>query len=284
MKAQRRHELKQNTLAHSIAQLPQATKQHRSMIVLAIVAGVLAFILVRQRMSAGNDAAAGAMLLLGQSDEELAILNQLGGFEAPTDPDQAIKQRNDAFTNAIKTADGAIESIGNKDPHIAARGILNKADTNFTMANMPPVPGATTRASLRPDQTPDQLLSAAETLYSQVLSKYPDDMLSVASAHFGLAAVAEDRAVSDPSNWDKAAQNYQAVLDGSATAAFKSLATQRLANLPNLKKPMISNLTAPSTQPSTEPATIGATTMPTTNPSAMNVSPATQPIIVPAIP
>jgi predicted negative regulator of RcsB-dependent stress response len=99
-----------------------------------------------------------------------------------------------------------------------------------------------------------------------VLQNYPGQKFAVAAAHFGLAAVAENRAVGggtgapDASQWDTAKAQYQAVLDSNAEQAFKDVATMRMGLLPQLSKPVAIGLSAPSTEPSLDLIPLGSST------------------------
>jgi len=90
----------------------------------------------------------------------------------------------------------------------------------------------------------------------------------VTAAHFGLAAIAENRTPTDRSQWEIARQHYQGVLDSQAAPAFKNLASQRLGRCwRNLQQPVLTDVpplfpgatsrptTAPAAQPSAQPTT-----------------------------
>ena len=92
MKAERRHELKSNSLSTSLLLIPEKVKQYQSQIALGIVLIALAVVLVRYRMSAAEQR-------LAEAQESLAIasddLRQLENIVPPPGGDLLIlvKQR-----------------------------------------------------------------------------------------------------------------------------------------------------------------------------------------------
>jgi hypothetical protein len=273
MKAERRHELKQNSLVKKLEDLPRY-KQWGTRAMLGVILLAMLIFGWRYRQSAGaarvdsarDSLAAGQEALLRLKDTALQLAE--GG-----DPAAVANIRMDSFADGLKEVDDAIANAGDANPLLVAAALLCRGDLNFELANIPPIPGASTRPSLQPDQSEPDLLNAAADAYSQVLQNYPNDLPSVTQARFGLAAVAEDRALIDPSNWDKATSYFQAILDSDAPELFKDQAKAQLALLPNLQKPLtldlMPELESPSTMPSTEPTILGPaapTTIPTTAP------------------
>jgi hypothetical protein len=142
---------------------------------------------------------------------------------------------------------------------------------NWTLANLPPLPGAATRPTLQLPQPQQEYLDQAAQAYDQVLQKYPKQSLAVVSAHFGLAAIAENRG-----DWDTARQQYEAVTKlKEASQAFRDQASTRLNELDKLKAPV---LLAPATEPTTQastPTTQASESAPTTRVTAPASKPAT---------
>jgi hypothetical protein len=273
MKAERRHELKQNSLVKKLEDLPRY-KQWGTRAMLGVILLAMLIFGWRYRQSAEaarvdsarDSLAAGQEALLRLKDTALQLAEG-------TDPASVANLRMDSFADGINEVGDAITNAGDNNPMLVASALLCRGDLNFELANIPPLPGAATRPSLQPDQSEPDLLNAAADAYTKVLQDYPDDLPNVTQARFGLAAVAEDRAQSDPMNWDKAKSYFQAILDSAAPELFKDQARTQLALLPNLQKPLALDLfpeiEAPSTMPSTEPTIMGPaapTTMPTTAP------------------
>jgi hypothetical protein len=268
MKAQRRHELKENSLIRSIKQLPRTGHQYGSRIALGVILVAIVIVVVRSRMSASAERLSIAQQSLNQAGGDLFQLQSPGRLAAPAGAEMQLAQDRQAlYSDGIKLADDALDKVGSKDIHIKAQALLYKGDLNFQLANLPPLPGAATQPSLQPDEKPQELLENAEAAYSQVLAECPNETFAVTAAHFGLAAIAENRAVTDPSQWDNARQHYQAVLDGKAAQAFKSLAAQRLNLLGQLQQPILTDVS---------PIFPGGATRPTTAPAAPNARPTTR--------
>jgi hypothetical protein len=266
MKAQRRHELKENSLIRSLKQLPSAGQQYGSRIALGIVLVAVVVLVIRSRMNASADRLNMAQQSLNQAGGDLFQLKERL-VSQPGGESQVAQDRQALYSDGIKLADDAIEKAGAKDMHIKAQALLYKGDLNFELANLPPLPGAATQPSLGPDEKPQELLDHAEAAYSQVLSDCPDELFPVTAAHFGLAAVAENRAMTDHSQWEVARQHYQSILDSGAAPAFKNLASQRLALLTQLQQPVLTDVppmfpgalsrptTAPAAPPNAQPTT-----------------------------
>jgi len=71
MKAQRRHELKENSLIRSLKQLPSASQQYGSRIALGIVLVAIIIVVIRSRMNAAADRVNMAQQSLNQAGSDL---------------------------------------------------------------------------------------------------------------------------------------------------------------------------------------------------------------------
>jgi hypothetical protein len=173
-----------------------------------------------------------------------------------TDPLMFMKAREDSYSEGLQQADEALQKAPDSQPGLKAQALILKGDFNFNMANFPELPGAATQPSLRPDESEENLLSNASDAYTEAVEKYATEKFAVTAAHFGLAAVAENRGA-----WDAAKAQYQAILDSDAEAPYKNLASMRLELLPQLAHPVVVDLSAPApatqaitaTQPSSRP-------------------------------
>jgi hypothetical protein len=257
MKAQRRHELKENSLIRSLKQLPGASQQYGSRIALGIILVAVIVLVIRSRMNAAAERLSAAQQNLNQVGQDLFQLQMSLSPRAGQEL-QLAQDRQALYSDGIKLADDALDKAGSKEMHLKAQALLYKGDLNFQLANLPALPGAATQPSLQPDQKPAELLDSAEAAYSQVLSDCADDIFAVTSAHFGLAAIAENRAVTDPAQWDIARQQYQAIIDSNAAQAFRALAGLRLNLLAQLQQPVLTDvpplLPPGTTRPTTAPA------------------------------
>ena len=258
MKAQRRHELKANSLIWTLQGLPETIKRYQSQIALGLVLVALAIVMIRYRINTAEQRLAAAQQGLSIANEQLHRL-QSSRFYPGADALQYVKQREEFYSDGLQQADDALQKAPDSQPALKAEALLVKGDINFEVANSPEMAGAATQPALRPAETMDTLLNSAYDAYMQVVQNYPEQKFAATAAHFGLAAVAEDRAVagggSDVAQWDAAKAQYQAILDSNAEPGFKAVATQRIELLPQLQQPAAIGLGA-----TTIISTLGPTT------------------------
>jgi hypothetical protein len=262
MKAERRHELKANSLSQSLLLFPEKVKQYQSQISLVVILIALAIVLVRYRMNAAEQRLADAQTSLSIASEDLHRLETL----APRDLQTLVKVREEYYSEGLQQADDALQKAPDSQPILKAQALVLKGDFNFNMANFPELPGAATEPSLRPAESEEILLTNASDAYNEVLQSYASEKLQVTAAHFGLAAVAENRG-----DWDAAKAQYQAIIDGNAEAPFKTLAAGRLSLIPQLMTPVAMDL--PATQPTaatTQPAAKSQVSAVSTSPTEAN--------------
>jgi hypothetical protein len=237
MKAQRRRELKVNSLIWTLQGLPQTIKKYQSQVSLGLVLIALAIVLIQYRIRTGQERLEAARTSLGNAADDLQRLRTMG-FDPESDGQTFMRQREGIFSDGLQQVDTVLQKTPDGEVQMKAQALLDKGDLNFEMANFPELTGAATQPALRPAESPDTLLSNASDAYSQAMRDYARQRPVVTAAHFGLAAVAEDRAAGgDPSQWDAARAQYQAVIDGDAEQPFKVLAKQRLELLPQLQLP-----------------------------------------------
>jgi hypothetical protein len=246
MKAQRRRELKSNSLSAILQQLPETAKKYQSQIALVLILAALAVALVRYRYSAAQQRLASARQGLAIAAEDLQHLQMTLPFP-DVDLHNVMKDRESMFADGLQQADLVLQNAPDSQAKLKAQALILKGDFNFDMANFPPLAGAATQPSLQPSESEADLLNNAAAAYKQVLGDYPSNKSAVTAAHFGLAAVAEDRKA-----WTDAKAQYQAIVDSDAEDPYKALAKRRLEVLPELQQPVTMNLPA-GTQPSTAP-------------------------------
>jgi hypothetical protein len=266
MKAQRRHELKANSLIWTLQGLPETIKKYQSQISLALIIIALTIVMVRYRMSVAAERLAEAQRSLSTAGDDLHQMKSYR-FYPGADGAQFMRILQELYFDGLQRADDALQKAPDSQPGMKAEALLDKGDINFQMANSPELPGAATQAALRPGDTVENLLNNAFEAYTQVLQQYPSEKFAVTSAHFGLAAIAENRAATnnDASQWDAAKTQYQAVIDSDAEPAYKTLATIRMGLLPKLSQAVASGLFAPAaTQPTTTVSRQQGPSLPTT--------------------
>jgi len=256
MKSERRHELQTNTLADSLAHLPDFWNKHGTKILMVLVAIALFVVLLRYRISSARQATISA-------GDELATARQLVG-EIGTLYRPDVEAYATARTQYITDATAAIDHVlaTADDPKVIAEATLARGDLNWVLANQPKLPGATTRESLNLKDDSATYLTKAEEAYQQILKSYPQQKNTVVAAKFGLAAIAENRA-----NWDEAAKQYDSIVnDKDAVKVFQDQARARQETLKDIKQPVY--IAGPSTASSMTRnfVEVEPTTAPTTTP------------------
>ena len=268
MKAERRHELQENTLAGVLNNFPLYLSIYGGRILLVVSAVVLAFVLLNYRSRAKLQQSENARTSLATVRDTIGQLGQLnGGFGASG---QVAQQRAFLLTQATSSLEIA---TGNADSDtIKAETEIARGDLNWVLANLTDLPGAATQPALALPEKRDELLAKSESAYETVLAQYPSIKLSQVSALLGLGAIAENRG-----KFDLAQQRYEAITNGKFGGAHTLLASQRLAMLPMISKPRkFVPATMPTTMPATQPSTafIDALNQP--------IEPSTQPTTVPS--
>ena len=265
-----------NALADSLAKAPDFLRAHGLKIALgtALVAALVVFF--AQRTSTARQQQETAAANLAGARDGLTQLRQLA--LAPL-PDEQFADQRDQIAGTVRQAlDAALADADT--PARKADALAARADLSWAMAALPTPAGATTRPALAPRQTRDESLDAAAKDWGLVLSEFPGQPGPAADARFGLAAVAEDRG-----EFDRAAEHYQAVVDdGSALKMHRDLAADRLAALPDLRRPVRFGTPGPRDQGPLAPGVLDGTgATPSPEPASEPASqPATQPASQPA--
>ena len=280
MKSERRHELKQNTLARGLETLPDVGRRHGTKVLVVVMIGLLLALLIRSRVTSAREAADSAAYSLNHGRELIDQMREAGDLvvtgRIPSTQLVTISQ------NVAKGVETAAQQVldSTDDPRLMAEARLVRGDLNWHLANLPEAPGATTRPDLALPKTDDQLLQAAAESYQAVLETPSAPRESLITARLSLAAVAENRR-----QWDQARQHYQNVVDDSAAPKpLRDVAVEALNRLQTIQKPPL--IAPPSTNPFADlelggvesPATTrGATTQSTTGPTTSTQPGATQP-------
>ncbi len=259
MKAERRHELQQNTLDQALKRAPEAARKYGGMVLLVVLAAVVGYVLIRYRISSAREAEQVATENLATARTNI---NQLARLHLYPIPPQQMTEFRKQWSDDTRTAIDSITGSVN-DPKLLAEALLARGDLNWALAQMDEPAGAATQPALRLEVDQKTLLSEAESAYTDVVTQYGNQKQTVVAAHFGLAAISENRG-----EWDKAKQTYEQIANDEAVAeAFRQQARFRLAQAGDWSRPVL--ITA-ATQPS--PATgvpfLNAPTNPTTAPAA----------------
>lgn len=199
MKAERRHELKENDLAHMLDQAGDYLREKGSRLGL-IAAGIVVVVAV-----VGIAVRSRAVAL-----EDAWQLKRSLSFETTADGKQSLQSL--ASLTAAST-----------DPGFIMTGLLDQGRYALELAH---------KAEDPPDR---EMNEKAGEAYSALLQRFPRNPIAFGAAHVGLATVEEnlfalDR---DPAHEESARGHLQAILDRQdmAVMPFFSLATGRLENL-----------------------------------------------------
>ena len=231
MKAERRHELQENSLAKFIDNLPMMARLYADRILLVVVLIMLVIVLIRWRMNAAVERQAvinNDLATARANVQRLQGMPLLGGSE----------QLAAARSKAIDEVNAAIDNISNtassSDTALQARALVTRGDLYWTLANLPAIPGATSQPSLRLARSSDEYLSQSADAYQNVLKNFPNQPDATLAANFGLAAIAVNEL-----NWVHATTFYNQIKSSGAEQMYKDLADARLKLLPDIEQPML---------------------------------------------
>ena len=189
---------------------------------------------------------------------------------------QTLAMYRDQTASAANTA---ITTVINSGGDVAQRAgaLIARGDLNWELANFPALPGAATQPALRYAEDASTLLGKAESAYQQVASdsEFSDQHEAIASAHLGLAAIAENRG-----DWAKAKAELQAVIDHKDDVpAAASVAQQQLTALPGLsmKIPLVAVAVAAKPSPVMGPKIPVGVAAPMSSMGKPSTRPATSP-------
>lgn len=267
MKAERRHDLKTNTLAREMQNLPQLWRQHGNKLLLVLIGIMLIIIVIRYRLTESAQRESSAKTALTKAEAEIAEIKSTPYWLYTTE-DAIVGQfsqqagfAEDDISEALRSAD---------DPQLRAQAYVARGDLNLLWAGFPTLPAATTRPSLAPPHSRDEYLNNAEAAYNEALKGLASRQ-TIWNAHVGLAYVAEDRG-----EWDAAKRNYETVINDSATpTSIKDYAKQREEQLADMSRKRFSAALATEPALSTTGPTLFGPAAPETEPSS--VLPTTRP-------
>jgi hypothetical protein len=251
MKAERRHELKSNSLARRLEGLPAFARQHANRLMMGLILILLVILALQYRARTEAAAAATAQADLESARDSIDQLRagQYQGMPLAYATTQDAAKYRTTLTNL---AEGAISDVikdTSADPTMQARGQLARGDLYLALATFPELPGATTQPALALPKSRSDLLDLADEAYRDAVREAPaDQSLTRNSARLGLAAVEENRG-----KWDDADKWYQAVIDDpDAGTALQEYATSRVRQDSTVKQPVL--LAGEESNPTTAPA------------------------------
>jgi hypothetical protein len=258
MKAERRHELQTNTLALWLRwRAPEVWAKYGTHILLGVIVVLLAIVLARHLMNKPAEEANRAAEALAAARDQIREVSD------------GMRPAGDA-RGILTLIQQAMEQ--SKRPEIQAEAQLAMGDYYWALFNAPEMPGSFTQPTIVPEESSQEMLNKAEENYSAALKQTGGKAYVAARARFGLAAVAEARGYdllrksgfkgADASAfWDKAKEQYQAIVDDPATPqVLKDEAKWHLEQLVELRKPVWVAEPPPST--STSGPSSGPTSLP----------------------
>jgi hypothetical protein len=252
MTSQERHELKNNSLAETMSDLPGFWRRHGNK--LLMVAAVIALVLAGYRYKKNQDIARDQETYAALTNAWAAV-DQLRAqqFAAVVSPDNFVKVRDEMEQAANRSVEDVIINTDRKtNPARLANAWLARGELYWTLATLPPVTGAATQPAYAPRQSEADYLKLAATAFGTVVNDYADQVQPIATARLSLAAIAENQ-----SDFSTAQKHYTAVLESDTSPAFaKAIAQQRIVKLDTIAKPLLLlPATQPSTQTTTQPST-----------------------------
>jgi hypothetical protein len=273
MKAERRHELQQNSLALWIRwRAPVLWEQYGTRILLGIIVISLGVVLIRWRLNAPIEAANRAAETLAEVNETIRSLAQADGRQLPGNTHNVPSD----LRKAAEITD---------DPKLVTEAHLLEAEYYWALLNFPD-PGASTQPAFRSELSHDELLNKAEAACQAALKIEKSQPLQAARAHLTLAAIAKTRAAEldrankyrTPSDknpyWASAKEHYEAVAKNEAVLdILRDEATQSIRLLTILQEPVWLEPPQPDTRPA---ATQLGPALPSTKP-AIITPPASKP-------
>jgi len=239
MKADRRHQLASNALARELEGFPGFLKRQANTIltILLVIASIV--LLFNWRIASVKQA---QQMVLNQLSVARARVQSLRNpYLSTATPKELADERIAAETAAGQ----AVSDVLNKasDPKLKAEALVTRGNLYWELANLPPLPDASSTSTSQPSESNDLLQKSADA-YNQVLQNadYAKDQEAAINAHFGLAAIAENR-----SQWEIARQQLEAVAnDPAAPKSLVQQANGQLGELPLIQTPLY---LAPATQP-----------------------------------
>ncbi len=166
MKAERRHDLKTNTLAREIENLPELWRRHGNKLLLVLIGIMLIIIVIRYRLTESAQREFSAKTALTKAEAEIAEIKSTPYWLYNTEDaiagqfSQQAGFAEDDISEALRSAD---------DPQLRARAYVARGDLNLLWAGFPSLPGATTRPSLAPPHSRDEYLNNAQAAYNEAL-------------------------------------------------------------------------------------------------------------------
>ena len=270
MKAERRHELKTNTWAQGLGGLPAFWSVYGTKVLLGVVAVLAIVLFIRVQRNTALEAREQSGEAYSAAVSGITSLQNLP--MTVRDPAKAADQARQIQTQ-VETAIAQVLDTSDDDA-LKAEALVARGDLNWHLSRMPGIRSgsalpvgtqpttASAAASTRPapvSSEADELLEKARRAYDAATRASGAKPVTIATARFGLAAIAEQRG-----QWEEARKAYETVRDDAGMPQpFRDEATLRLDDLKQIQKPVLigrpatepaSDLPDVETRPATEPA------------------------------
>ncbi len=241
-------------------------KKHAGTIMLVLTGIIVVVFVIRYRSQAAANRVSELASAMNVLHTEIPLILPTEASSGPAE--QIVAQRNQLQSEIIAAIDTVNRNAGDA-PNAAtlrAEALVARGDLNWALANAPPLAAATTRPAMALPRKREDYLDSAERAYRDVLQAYPDQILSWATAQYGLAAIAENRG-----DWVKALEAYNAVSKNQRVPdSLRNIANLWISKLPELKTPLlIGPVGAAATKPSLPDLIAAPTSAPASKPTTM---------------
>ena len=246
MKSEHRHELKTNDLSKALMTFPDYARVYGGRVAVGLVIVVLAVILITQRVSRSR---ADAVRYRDDIAFARSVVDRLNNVGVTLQGNTTVDPTHPMVGDAVRRLRDVRENASDKP--VLAQALLAQGDLAWARANFPDMSAAATQPIPKPEKSRDEFLADAKNAYQQVVSTYPDQTVPAVSAHFGLAALAENA-----ENWDEARKQYEAAKNTAGNIdSYKRLADMKLKALDDIRQPVLIGQVAAKFELPTFPST-----------------------------
>jgi hypothetical protein len=230
-------------LSKDLDGFPGLLRRWGNTILTTVLVAASVVMLVRWRLASAEQA---RLALLNSLTNARSYVIQLHSENLPMMTPQYLASVRSEVTSR---ANAEISSVLNttNDPKLKSEALITRGDLYWQLANFPDLPGAATQPSLRSSEPREELLKKSADAYNEVLKSdaYAKQHDAMVSAHFGLAAIAENHG-----DWDTARRELELIAnDSDALPVLSQQAKDQLEKLPEIETPLY---LSPATQPSIE--------------------------------
>ncbi len=237
--------LKNADLAEGIDKLPELWARYGNTILITLTVVLLSFTAYRYHARTVATQIRAVHEGLGIANLQVDLLSHGefgdGVLASRFPPEEFSRRRQEIYSGTSSTLADVLETAGT-DKAMIKGALRNIADLNWYIAAFPDRPEAGTRPSLAINPKPDDLLKKSASAYQELLTRFPEDLVTVAQARLGLAAIAEQQKL-----FDEAEKQYQLVATMTGgPASLAMIARRRLELLKITRLPLRPNVINPT--------------------------------------